>query len=113
MTVRFTHIVTFNTGATAIAVTGREAVSTRKSQRDGYRPDVDKIHTRARVEREYESADRAVTYWYKRTRLQDVRGLYHSADYSNDMLLDAQCRLDEWTELLVILDRAEQNVKVV
>jgi len=109
---RFTHIVTYNDGAEPMALTGAEAVSTRRSQRNGERPDVDRIYTRAHVEREYGSADGSVTYWWKKARLECVRYNWRAEDHAVAMHAQAWQRMEKWERLVNVLDRAEQNVKV-
>ena len=106
---RFTHIVTFTNGREPMALTGAEAVSTRRSQRNGDRPDVDRIYTRAHVEREYAHADGSVTYWWKRLRLEGVRCNWRGQDYSCAMHEAAWERMEKWERLLNVLDRAETN----
>jgi hypothetical protein len=110
----FTHVIVYNDGAAPLAVTTLEARSTRRSMRDGDRPDVDTILTYHHVLAAYVRADRSATHADKTLRGMWCGGWREWSQAREDLWLDrsgaAHEKLDYYGPLLDLLETAERTV---
>jgi hypothetical protein len=104
---RFTHIVTYKDGTEPLPVTVKEAVGISRAKNQGMVRNVDAIMTRARVERDYSSANACLDYWTRRARLEEFTGKWVAWGYSCEMVKAEQTRMCHFSNLIGALNRAE------